>query len=95
MRQLWPALSTNGSKRIINQTTRDKALERVDGLNCGADDHVIKPFDLGEVTAQIQTAYWRNAKQLAQAFLLHDWSVYLSDHRIMWEAKDIRLTARK
>jgi two-component system response regulator QseB len=45
-------------------SARDSIRDRIDGLNCGADDYLIKPFDLGELFARI-TAIERRASGIA------------------------------
>lgn len=40
---------------IIILSARDKVSDRIKGLELGADDYVIKPFDLQELTARIAT----------------------------------------
>ena len=38
---------------VIILTARDRITERIDGLNAGADDYIVKPFDLAELSARI------------------------------------------
>ena len=33
-------------------TARDEPVDKVTGLDCGADDYVVKPFDPGELLAR-------------------------------------------
>jgi DNA-binding response OmpR family regulator len=53
-------------KSIWNQTgviiisARDKLEDRVDGLNLGADDYLVKPFHLSELNARINALLRRN-----------------------------------
>ena len=44
-------------------TARDAARDRVRGLDTGADDYVIKPFDLDEVFARLRALIRRAAGQ--------------------------------
>ncbi|WBT37960.1 response regulator transcription factor [Hyphomicrobium sp. DMF-1] len=44
---------------VIVITARDQIRDRVDGLNAGADDYVLKPFDLDELTARIHSVQRR------------------------------------
>ena len=48
IRQQWPALP------VLIISARDQLQNRVDGLNQGADDYLIKPFDLDELFARIR-----------------------------------------
>src|SRR3954452_21668049 len=39
---------------ILMLTARDAVSDRIDGLDAGADDYLVKPFDVGELKARIQ-----------------------------------------
>src|SRR3954452_18124086 len=39
---------------ILMLTARDAVSDRIDGLEAGADDYLVKPFDLGELKARIR-----------------------------------------
>jgi two-component system, OmpR family, response regulator MprA len=39
---------------ILMLTARDAISDRIDGLDAGADDYLVKPFDLGELKARIR-----------------------------------------
>jgi len=45
---------------VVILTSRDAVLDRVAGLNLGADDYVIKPVDLAELAARIRAVTRRN-----------------------------------
>lgn len=46
---------------VLILTARDAIADRVRGLNVGADDYVVKPFDLGEVLARARALIRRSA----------------------------------
>jgi len=50
---------------VIILTARDQISDRIAGLNSGADDYLVKPFDLGELSARIH-AVARRARQRAE-----------------------------
>ena len=83
------------STPIIILTARDKVTDRIDGLNRGADDYVIKPFDLDEVKARIQTVCRRSADQLTQTVVVRDLSICMSDHSVLRDGQSVRLTAKE
>jgi two-component system OmpR family response regulator len=80
---------------VIILTARDKVSDRVDGLNRGADDYVIKPFDLDEVTARIHTVCRRSADLLRQTVRIRDLEINLSGQSVTRGDKAIRLTAKE
>lgn len=46
---------------VIILTARDQLTDRIAGLNAGADDYLVKPFDLGELTARLAAVARRYA----------------------------------
>ena len=38
---------------VIILTARDQVSDRIEGLNAGADDYLVKPFDLSELSARV------------------------------------------
>ncbi len=45
---------------VIVLTARDQVSDRIRGLQAGADDYLVKPFDLDEMLARIQAVYRRS-----------------------------------
>jgi two-component system, OmpR family, response regulator QseB len=46
---------------VIIVTARDEVQNRIDGLDAGADDYIVKPFDLDEVAARMRSVLRRFA----------------------------------
>jgi two-component system response regulator MprA len=53
---------------ILLLTARDAVHDRIAGLDAGADDYLVKPFDMGELTARVRVMLRRNVPQPALAF---------------------------
>lgn len=51
------------STPILMLTARDHIQDKITGLNHGADDYVVKPFDFDELVARIRALVRRNAPQ--------------------------------
>jgi DNA-binding response OmpR family regulator len=49
------------STPVIIVTARDEIRNRIEGLDAGADDYIIKPFDLDEVSARMRSVLRRAA----------------------------------
>jgi len=48
---------------VLVLTARDTVADRVRGLDCGADDYLVKPFDLSELLARVRALIRRAAGQ--------------------------------
>jgi DNA-binding response OmpR family regulator len=48
---------------VLMITARDTIAERIEGLDLGADDYLVKPFDLDELSARIRAALRRAAQR--------------------------------
>jgi two-component system, OmpR family, response regulator QseB len=70
---LLRGLRTMGDKTpVIILTARDETQHRIAGLNAGADDYIVKPFDLDEVIARIRSVLRRSAGRAEPAILHGD-----------------------
>ena len=80
---------------VIMVTARDALEERVQGLDFGADDYVVKPFELGEVFARmrvlIRRAQGKADNQLSVANLMLD----TAHKRVVMDDAAIDLTAKE
>ena len=47
---------------ILILTARDAVESRIDGLDCGADDYLIKPYDFGELLARLRAVIRRGPR---------------------------------
>ena len=45
-------------------TARDAVEARIEGLDCGADDYLVKPFDFGELLARLRALIRRGQQPL-------------------------------
>src|SRR5881397_3618924 len=46
---------------ILMVTARDAVEARIEGLDCGADDYLVKPFDFGELLARLRALIRRGS----------------------------------
>src|SRR6266853_535345 len=49
---------------ILMLTARDAVDARIEGLDCGADDYLVKPFDFGELLARLRALIRRGSQPL-------------------------------
>ena len=50
---------------ILMLTARDAVSDRIDGLDAGADDYLVKPFDVGELNARVRALLRRTNAEVA------------------------------
>lgn len=80
---------------ILIATARDQISDRIAGLDAGADDYVVKPFDLREVSARIR-AHARRGQGLPEARLaVSGLEVDRATARVWKDGAEIRLTSRE
>jgi two-component system response regulator QseB len=80
---------------VLIITARDEIPERVLGLDSGADDFLVKPFDLHELGARLRAMVRRSSGRL-QAQVMHgDIVVDLSARRVSRAGSDVPLTSRE
>ena len=80
---------------VIILTARDQLSDRIAGLNAGADDYLVKPFDLSELSARIAAVARRYSGNPNPQIQLGDLRINLSDRTIRRAELMIDLTARE
>jgi two-component system OmpR family response regulator len=80
---------------VIILTARDQISDRIKGLNAGADDYLVKPFDLSELSARIAAVSRRYAGHPNPIVQLAELTVDLNNHQISRNGVIINLTARE
>lgn len=85
------------SKRtpVLMLTARDTARDRVRGLDAGADDYLVKPFDLEELFARLRAIIRRAAGQTVNAIEIGDVSIQTAARRVTLAGDPVALTARE
>lgn len=80
---------------VIVITARDQVRDRIGGLNAGADDYIVKPFDLDELSARIQAVQRRATAMPAPRQTIGGLEIDLTARRIWLKGEEIDLTARE
>tara|TARA_R110002020_G_scaffold5841_2_gene23952 strand:- start:10317 stop:10982 length:666 start_codon:yes stop_codon:yes gene_type:complete len=80
---------------VLVLTARETLADRVAGLDAGADDYLVKPFDLAELQARLR-ALLRRSKG-ATAPLLHHGRIVLdlTSHKVFLDGAAVELSARE
>jgi two-component system OmpR family response regulator len=76
-------------------TARDQISDRIKGLELGADDYLVKPFDLNEMLARLNAVLRRYAGNPNPTIKLGRFEIDRSGHRVLVDGKDVALTAKE
>ena len=80
---------------VMILTAHDRITERIEGLNAGADDYIVKPFDLAELSARIAAVGRRYAGNPNPLVTLGGLQIDLAAHAIVGPAGQIDLSQRE
>ncbi|MFD1330083.1 response regulator transcription factor [Mycoplana ramosa] len=80
---------------VIILSALDQVSDRIEGLDAGADDYLIKPFDLSELSARLKAVARRYAGNPNPLIEIGDLQIDLASRSIRRNGKDIALTARE
>jgi two-component system OmpR family response regulator len=80
---------------VICLTARDKPVERVGGLRAGADDYIVKPFDISELDARIRAVLRRSDRPVEQALTVGGLRLTPDETRVVGPDGGIALTPRE
>ena len=80
---------------VIILTARDQISDRIAGLNTGADDYLVKPFDLSELSARIGAVARRYAGNPNPLLEVGGLAIDLAARSIHRAGRPVALTARE
>ena len=80
---------------VLVLTARDAVGQRIEGLQTGADDYLVKPFDLHELAARLHALLRRAAGRSVDWIVLGDVQVDLAAGRALRDARLVDLSRRE
>ena len=80
---------------VIVITARDAVADRIAGLDAGADDYLVKPFDLDELAARLRAVARRRAGRAAAVLHVGDLELDTAARRARWKGREVALSARE
>ncbi|MDD2741128.1 MAG: response regulator [Rhodocyclaceae bacterium] len=80
---------------VIIMTARDRISDRIRGLEAGADDYVVKPFDLNEMVARLQAVLRRYSGNPNPVLRIGRFEIDQTGYRLLIDGKEIQLTAKE
>jgi DNA-binding response OmpR family regulator len=88
-------LRAEGDVPILMLTARDAVEARVAGLDEGADDYLVKPFERQELLARLRALLRRRPPRGSASFVVGDLSLNPDTHEVRRGEREIELTQRE
>jgi two-component system OmpR family response regulator len=80
---------------VLMLTARDAVRDRVRGLDSGADDYLVKPFELPELLARLRALIRRSASKAQPQLEIGDVTIDTAARKVSRQGQDVLLTARE
>jgi two-component system response regulator MprA len=88
-------LRLQGGLPLLMLTAKDTIQDRVQGLDAGADDYIVKPFNLDELTARIRALFRRTQTERNQVYQFADLTMDSDSRQVMRGKRLVPLTAKE
>ena len=89
-------LRTNKNETpVLMLTARDAIEDKIKGLDLGADDYLIKPFDFGELLARIRALVRRKYGNTSNTMEIDDLCIDIAKKTVVRGGKNIELTGKE
>ncbi len=80
---------------VLIVTARDAVTDRVAGLDAGADDYLVKPFDLDELAARVRAVMRRRAGRSQSILRAGGLEIDAAEKRVRFRGREVALSARE
>jgi len=80
---------------VLVITARDSVADRIKGLDTGADDYLVKPFDLDELSARMRAVLRRHAGRATPLLVAGDLQLDPATHELTQNGQPVLLSARE
>ena len=93
--ELCRTIRKRSSLPILMLTARGEVMDRIVGLELGADDYLAKPFDLDELVARVRALLRRRAGAASSEMTVGELTLDPVHRRVTLRGDDVRLTAKE
>lgn len=80
---------------VLFLTARDSIDDRVEGLDIGADDYLIKPFAFEELLARVRVLIRKNSSHASSVITVGDLSIDIASRKVTRAGSEITLSAKE
>ncbi|HYR05079.1 MAG TPA: response regulator transcription factor [Gallionella sp.] len=85
----------NAPTPVLILTAMDTVDDRIKGLDAGADDYLVKPFDMGELVARLRALIRRASGETGPLLKVAGVRLDSAAHRVLYRDKPIELSAKE
>ncbi|BDX02947.1 DNA-binding response regulator [Marinomonas pontica] len=87
--------ANSNSVPVLILTARDALEDRVSGLDLGADDYLVKPFDVTELKARARALLRRSYGRAISEIHYKGLTLFPASQKVTYQGKDVNLTRRE
>ncbi|GMR04786.1 MAG: response regulator transcription factor [Thermodesulfobacteriota bacterium] len=80
---------------VILLTARDALMDKIKGLDTGADDYLTKPFEFAELVARLRSLMRRKGEVKEAVIRIADLEINTASHEVKRGGREIKLSARE
>jgi len=80
---------------VLILTARDAVDDRIKGLDAGADDYLVKPFDMGELAARLRALIRRASGKAEPLLQVAGVKLDPATHRVLYQDKPVELSVKE
>ncbi|MFZ1811787.1 MAG: response regulator transcription factor [Candidatus Nitrotoga sp.] len=88
-------IQTNAQTPVLILTAMDTVDDRIKGLDTGADDYMVKPFDMGELAARLRALVRRASGKTAPLLKVSGVKLDPAAHCVLYQDKPVELSAKE
>jgi DNA-binding response OmpR family regulator len=85
----------NSTIPVLMLTARDTIADKIIGLDAGADDYMVKPFDLGELMARVRALLRRGSSRIESKLFWGNLCINPSTYEVTYEERVLNLTPKE
>ena len=93
--QLCREIAGEATRGIIILSARDETTDRIQGLELGADDYLVKPFEFGELLARVRAVLRRRSPDLARVVRAGDIVIDTATREVRAGERVLELSVRE
>lgn len=85
----------NDSTPVLLLTARDSIEDRVQGLDAGANDYLVKPFAVEELLARVRVLLRKPAETPKSCYQMADLEVHMDTRQVLRGGKEVKLSGKE